>query len=170
MHNFISCGIIYIICSRIVLVQYFARVLFPCLNDSETAKTNWNITSPDVQAGILLDFSPFDLETTFHPLGASNPPPPAWLSDTRSSLPPHHFGPRSPRRGGPRSHSEESRRAALTQCTVCGAQVCKNNLPRHMRIHTRDRVYQCSLCSYNTSDSSNLKRHLLTVHAKPSSI
>lgn len=50
-------------------------------------------------------------------------------------------------------------------CQFCGAELAGTaNLKRHMRIHTGERPYQCIHCGRLFSISSNLKRHVISVH------
>jgi len=50
-------------------------------------------------------------------------------------------------------------------CSVCHKLFSsRQNLVIHMRIHTGERPYTCALCNYSFNHSSNLRRHMKTVH------
>ncbi|KAG6459655.1 hypothetical protein O3G_MSEX011491 [Manduca sexta] len=51
------------------------------------------------------------------------------------------------------------------KCTVCG-RICAHPsaLAAHMRVHTNEKPYLCTLCDKRYKDSSNLKRHINRNH------
>ena len=58
----------------------------------------------------------------------------------------------------------ESRRAPHAPCPLCGTEVSRANLQRHIRTHTGLKLYSCQECAYKTGDKSNFKRHLHKIH------
>ncbi|KAK3099290.1 hypothetical protein FSP39_002096 [Pinctada imbricata] len=47
-------------------------------------------------------------------------------------------------------------------CLVCyNTFTCRNNMKRHMRLHTGYRPYQCTLCSESFTRKDDIKRHLI---------
>lgn len=56
------------------------------------------------------------------------------------------------------------RRAPYTPCPMCGIEVSRANLQRHIRTHTGLKQYSCKECAYRTGDKSNFKRHLTNLH------
>ncbi|XP_023240166.1 zinc finger protein 808-like [Centruroides sculpturatus] len=49
------------------------------------------------------------------------------------------------------------------QCPTCGKTFStKQNLQRHMRIHTDEKPFKCNICERHFSDETNLRRHLLS--------
>ncbi|XP_068237686.1 protein tramtrack, beta isoform-like isoform X8 [Palaemon carinicauda] len=83
-----------------------------------------------------------------------------------------HFNQRSnPALGTGSSSSASASSAELGSpltCPECGREFHGLNkkflLTRHMVTHTGEKPYQCPLCSYRANVSSNLTRHLRTVH------
>lgn len=47
-------------------------------------------------------------------------------------------------------------------CTVCGKMFTSSKLRQHMRAHTKEKPYRCSVCEQGFSMSGNLKRHMMT--------
>lgn len=47
-------------------------------------------------------------------------------------------------------------------CTVCGKMFTSSKLRQHMRAHTKEKPYKCSVCEQGFSMSGNLKRHMMT--------
>lgn len=52
-------------------------------------------------------------------------------------------------------------------CPYCGKSFLRLwHLQRHLRSHTGERPFPCSLCSYRATHRSNLQRHMGSVHWK----
>ncbi|KAK7081618.1 hypothetical protein SK128_011849 [Halocaridina rubra] len=53
------------------------------------------------------------------------------------------------------------------QCQICWRLFTeRNNLHRHMRIHTGFKPYFCPLCPYQSNRNGNLVRHMAFRHGK----
>lgn len=54
------------------------------------------------------------------------------------------------------------------QCRLCGRVFTeRNNLHRHLRIHTGFKPYRCPHCSYQSNRNGNLIRHMEFKHGRP---
>lgn len=53
------------------------------------------------------------------------------------------------------------------QCRLCGRMFTeRNNLQRHLRIHTGFKPYRCPLCPYESNRNGNLVRHMEFKHGR----
>lgn len=53
----------------------------------------------------------------------------------------------------------------LHQCPFCAySTVYQNNLTKHVRTHTGEKPFVCTLCRFRTSQNSSLKRHMINIH------
>ena len=52
------------------------------------------------------------------------------------------------------------------QCPLCDNKIMKTKakIARHILIHTGEKPYACSACSYATHEGANLKRHFNNMH------
>lgn len=61
--------------------------------------------------------------------------------------------------------AENHKQPSSFKCPVCGKFLRrKNDLKRHLRIHSEDKPYQCSLCSKDFSRSDRLRAHVKAHH------
>lgn len=52
-------------------------------------------------------------------------------------------------------------------CKYCGKDLhFASRLREHLRTHTGERPYQCTLCNYRATQSGSLTRHIKSVHHK----
>ena len=50
-------------------------------------------------------------------------------------------------------------------CEICSKRFCEKwLLSRHLRVHTGERPFKCTLCNYSAGQSFNLKRHMAMKH------
>uniref|UniRef100_UPI00358DE9D7 zinc finger Y-chromosomal protein 1-like n=1 Tax=Myxine glutinosa TaxID=7769 RepID=UPI00358DE9D7 len=53
------------------------------------------------------------------------------------------------------------------RCTVCGvAFSCLSELRRHVVLHGAEREYHCPHCTHRSSNSFDLKRHIVSIHTR----
>ena len=65
----------------------------------------------------------------------------------------------------PQGYSQVIGGADGRTCMWCHKRLlCPAALLRHMRSHTGERPYPCSLCSYAAKQKSDLRRHIQNVH------
>ena len=56
-------------------------------------------------------------------------------------------------------------------CVICGQGLRRKlHLELHMRGHTGEKPYHCTLCTYSSARKADLKRHAITKHASEISI
>lgn len=56
---------------------------------------------------------------------------------------------------------------SLVPCPICGKEISyKNNLDRHMRIHSETKSYKCVFCEKSFRASDNLAKHVNSQHTK----
>lgn len=50
-------------------------------------------------------------------------------------------------------------------CGYCGHVFCRpSTLATHIRTHTGEKPYRCSVCSYSAAQKGNMRRHMHLVH------
>ncbi|XP_061409142.1 zinc finger Y-chromosomal protein-like [Lethenteron reissneri] len=58
-------------------------------------------------------------------------------------------------------------RALAFPCGDCGASfTALGELRRHAAMHSAERVYACQYCGHRSSNSSDLKRHVISIHTR----
>ncbi|XP_064080290.1 protein tramtrack, beta isoform-like isoform X22 [Macrobrachium nipponense] len=68
---------------------------------------------------------------------------------------------------GPLGTAEGTPLGGKHQCGLCGRYFTeRNNLHRHMRIHTGFKPYRCPLCPYQSNRNGNLVRHMEFKHGR----
>ncbi|AXN91140.1 putative zinc-finger containing protein [Namao virus] len=50
----------------------------------------------------------------------------------------------------------------IVECTLCKKILLKHSLPRHLNIHTREKQYQCNICSKIFTQKTHLTMHTMT--------
>ncbi|XP_050728504.1 longitudinals lacking protein, isoforms H/M/V-like isoform X4 [Eriocheir sinensis] len=95
-------------------------------------------------------------------------------SSSASALHKTHSAPRLNPSGQAGSYSGSGDVASPLPCPQCGREFHGLNkkflLTRHMVTHTGEKPYQCPQCPYRANVSSNLTRHLRTVHCASSNL
>lgn len=63
---------------------------------------------------------------------------------------------------GPSFETHNLNQHNVYTCLVCyNTFTCRNNMKRHMRLHTGYKPYQCTLCSESFTRKDDIKRHLI---------
>ncbi|XP_062577513.1 zinc finger protein 184-like isoform X2 [Saccostrea cucullata] len=63
---------------------------------------------------------------------------------------------------GPSFENHNLNQHNVYTCLVCyNTFTCRNNMKRHMRLHTGYKPYQCTLCSESFTRKDDIKRHLI---------
>lgn len=67
-------------------------------------------------------------------------------------------------RGQLREHRKTAKHPEIRNhaCSICSKMFTSSKLRQHMRAHTKEKPYVCSVCSQAFSMSGNLKRHMMT--------
>jgi len=59
-----------------------------------------------------------------------------------------------------KDHEEIHRGEADAECDICGAQVRKRNLERHMKTHSEESEFQCDICAKPLKTAEAFKAHM----------
>ena len=74
------------------------------------------------------------------------------------------------RKHGKSTSSDGVPTAKNHKCLICGKfSWSTSGLKRHMRVHTREKPYECDICGMQFSYKNNLKQHLIRKHGKSTS-
>eukprot|EP00808_Paulinella_micropora_P008927 g9508.t1 len=52
----------------------------------------------------------------------------------------------------------------LVKCSTCGFISHSDNIKRHMKIHTGEKPFECSMCDFKSARSDHLKSHMSKKH------
>merc|ERR1712179_652846 len=63
-----------------------------------------------------------------------------------------------------KDHEEIHRGEADANCEICGAQVRKKNLERHMKTHSDEADFTCDICEKAFSTKYSMKSHTVQQH------